>query len=92
MTDKADPSRRQNLYLTIGSIALIIGPIWGYLSMFICKLMNGGQLLDTITFYLMVIGWMMVPIGILLLLYTLMAGTIMADRRRRAETQHPTRN
>jgi hypothetical protein len=66
-----------------GAVLLILGPLWGYIAMFICKLVDGGVLLDTITFYMMMIGWMMAPIGVLLLLYTIMAGSILNDRRDR---------
>lgn len=63
------------------AVFLILGPLWGYIAMFICKLVGGDEILDTLTFYLMMIGWMMAPIGVLLLLYSIMAGAILSDRR-----------
>ncbi len=68
----------------IGAVLLILGPLWGYIAMFACKLVHGGTLLDTITFYMMMIGWMMAPIGVLLLLYVIMASAILNDRRKSA--------
>ncbi len=84
-----DRMRARGIKLLPVTIALflILGPLWGYIGMFICKLMEGGDFLDALTFYLMVIGWMMAPIGVLLLLYCIMAGAILSDRRDSANRQ-----
>ncbi len=67
----------------VGIVCMILGPFWGYLTMFICKTTQGGQIFDTITFYMMLIGWMVAPIGILLLLYNLATRTIIKQRQQR---------
>lgn len=67
----------------VGMGCMILGPFWGYLAMFICKITHGGQIFDTITFYMMLIGWMIAPIGMLLLLYNLVTRTIIKQRQQR---------
>jgi len=69
----------------IGAVFMILGPLWGYIAMSICKLSDGGAMLDTITFYAMIVGWMMAPVGVLILLYLIMAGWILDARRENAE-------
>ena len=74
--------RRASGWAGIG--ALILGPLWGYLAMGLCRLLRGGPLADTLTFYLMVAGWLLMPVGILLLLYRLATRAILHDRRRQS--------
>ncbi len=81
-------SKETKIMPIIGSVLLILGPLWGYIAMFTCKLVNGGTLLDTVTFYMMLIGCLMAPIGVLLLLYVIMASAILNDRRKSA-SRHP---
>lgn len=68
----------------VGIGAMILGPLWGYLAMLACHLLRGGPVADTLSFYLMVAGWMIMPVGILLLLYRLAVNTILSQRRDRA--------
>jgi cation transporter-like permease len=65
-------------------LLMIFAPIWGYIAMLICKLTNGGQVFDTVSFYLMVIGWMLTPIGILLFLYGVITSSILEQRKHAA--------
>lgn len=65
----------------VGIGAMILGPLWGYLAMLACRLLRGGPVADTLSFYLMVAGWMILPVGILLLLYRLAVRTILSQRR-----------
>jgi hypothetical protein len=72
--------RAKRIVILAGMICMILGPFWGYLAMFICKLTHGGQVFDTISFYMMLVGWMMAPIGILLLIYTIATRAILDQR------------
>jgi hypothetical protein len=80
------PNRSKLKILMRNGVALfmILGPLWGYIAMFICKMTDGGQVFDTVTFYMMLIGWMMAPIGILLLLYGIVTRSILEQRRNAA--------
>jgi len=68
----------------VGIAILILGPLWGYMAMLACHLLRGGPVANTLSFYLMVAGWMVMPVGILLLLYRLAVRTILGQRRDRA--------
>jgi hypothetical protein len=65
-------------------VMLILGPIWGYIAMFVCKITHGGDMMDTLTFYMMVAGWIVSPIGILLLFYGIVTKSIIEQRKERA--------
>lgn len=65
----------------VGIGLMILGPLWGYIAMGVCRLLNGGVVADTLSFYLMVAGWLLMPVGILLLLYHLAVRIIIAQRR-----------
>ncbi len=62
---------------------MILGPLWGFLAMGICRLVAGGAMADTLTFYLMVAGWLIMPVGILLALYRLAIRAILNQRQDR---------
>ena len=71
--------RNHTVWVGIG--AMILGPLWGFLAMGFCRLLHGGPVADTLSFYLMVAGWMVMPIGILMLLYRLAVRTIISQRK-----------
>lgn len=73
-------SKAKRIVIMAGMVCMILGPFWGYLAMFICKLTRGGQIFDTISFYMMLVGWMMAPIGILFLLYSIVTKAILDHR------------
>ena len=73
-------SKAKRIVGMAGMICMILGPFWGYLAMFICKLTHGGQVFDTLSFYMMIVGWMMAPIGILLLTYSIATRAILGHR------------
>jgi len=68
-----------------GIVMVILGPLWGYVAMGLCRLLKGGMVADTLSFYLMVAGWLIMPVGILLLLYRLAVRTIITQRRDHTE-------
>ena len=71
----------RNHAVWVGIGAMILGPLWGFLAMGLCRLLHGGPVADTLSFYLMVAGWLVMPIGILLLLYRLAVRTIISQRQ-----------
>lgn len=60
---------------------MILGPLWGYVAIGFRHLLHGGLIADTLSFYLMIAGWMIMPVGILLLLYRLAVRAILKQRR-----------
>lgn len=69
----------------VGIGVMIVGPLWGYVAVGVCRLLHGGVVADTLSFYLMVAGWLIMPVGILLLLYRLAVRTIITQRRDHTE-------
>lgn len=65
----------------MGLGVMLTGPLWGYAAMGVCRLAGGGALADTLSFYLMVAGWMVLPPGILILVYRLVLRSILQQRQ-----------
>ncbi len=72
-------NRRRGL-ATTGITVVILGPLWGFLVMGLSRYLELGPVADYVSFYLMVAGWLVMPVGVLLLLYRLAVGTIMNQR------------